>query len=97
MQLRINCIRVARCQPFTGLWLAYQLLWAEWSDPVARTICLKLGCLAATVALAVHARLFIIPTLDAAHLPVLGLHIVAVTALALAFVWLGVALRLGGV
>ena len=89
-------------QVVTGLWLAYLLLpdlamWAAWSDPVARTIALKLGCLAATVALAVHARLFVIPTLHAARLPLLGLHIVAVTALALAFVWLGVAFRFGGI
>lgn len=89
-------------QVATGLWLAYLLLpdlamWAEWSDPVARTICLKLGCLAATVALAVHARLFVIPTLDATRLPLLGLHIVAVTVIALAFVWLGLAFRFGGI
>ncbi|MCE2481371.1 MAG: hypothetical protein J4F33_00480 [Alphaproteobacteria bacterium] len=72
-------------------------MWAAWSDPVARTIPLKLGCLAVTVALAVHARLFVIPTLDAARLPLLGLHIVAVTALALVFVWLGLAFRFGGI
>lgn len=89
-------------QVATGLWLAYHLLpdlamWAAWSDPIARTICLKLGGLAATVALAVHARLFVIPTLDAARLPLLGLHIVAVTAIALAFVWLGLAFRFGGI
>ena len=89
-------------QVVTGLWLAYLLRpeiagWADWSDPVALTICLKLACLAATIALAVHARLSIIPRLDAARLPMLGAHIVAVTALALAFVWLGLAFRYGGV
>ena len=85
----------------TGLWLAYRLrpelaAWVQWSDPIALTICLKLACLAATVVLAVHARLFIIPTLDAPRLPVLGAHIVAVTVLALVFVWLGVSFRYGG-
>ena len=89
-------------QIVTGLWLAYRLRpdlgkWAQWSDPIALAICLKIACLAATVVLAVHARLFIIPTLDAPRLPVLGAHIVAVTVLALVFVWLGVSFRYGGV
>ena len=89
-------------QVATGLWLAWRLrpdlsAWVQWSDPIAVAICLKLACLAATVALAVHARLVIIPTLDAARLPSLGVHIVAVTVLSLVFVWLGVAFRYGGV
>lgn len=89
-------------QVLTGLWLALQLLpeiatWLDWRDPVALTISLKLACLVATIALAVHARLAIIPRLSAASLPMLGAHIVAVTALALAFVWLGLAFRYGGV
>ena len=89
-------------QVVTGLWLALQLQpdiaeWTRWSDPVALTITLKLACLAATVALAAHARIFIIPRLTAARLPLLGAHIVAVTAIAAAFVWLGLAFRFGGV
>lgn len=89
-------------QVVTGLWLAYRLrpgfaTWLDWGDPVALTICLKLACLAGTVALAVHARLFIIPRLDAARLPMLSAHIVAVTVLALLFIWLGLAFRDGGV
>lgn len=86
----------------TGLWLATQWLpdpldWLRPDDPAARTILLKLGCLAATAALAVHARLRIIPKLDAARLPWLGAHILGVTALSLAFVWLGLSFRTGGV
>ena len=89
-------------QVVTGLWLAYYFLpdvatWVDLSDPVALTISLKLVCLLATIALAVHARLFIIPRLDATRLPMLGAHIVAVTVLALLFVWLGLAFRLGGI
>jgi putative copper export protein len=89
-------------QVATGLWLAHGIqpeieAWLELSDPVALTISLKLACLAATMALAVHARLAIIPRLNAARLPMLGAHIVAVTALALVFVWLGLAFRYGGV
>ncbi len=89
-------------QVVTGLWLAHQVqpgiaTWTDWSDPLSLTISVKLACLIATVALAVHARLFIIPRLTAARLPLLAVHIVAVTALALAFVWLGVAFRQGGI
>lgn len=85
-------------QLVTGLVLAHRLLpdratWAEWSNPVARTIGLKLVCLTATLALAIHARLWIVPSLNADRLPLLGVHIVAVTALALVFVWLGVCFR----
>lgn len=89
-------------QVVTGLWLAHQVqpgieTWTDWSDPLSLTICVKLACLVATVALAVHARLFIIPRLTAARLPLLAVHIVAVTVFALAFVWLGVAFRQGGI
>lgn len=89
-------------QVLTGAWLALQLqpeiaTWLDWRDPLSLTISLKLACLAATIALAVHARLAIIPRLSPASLPTLGAHIVAVTALALAFVWLGLAFRYGGV
>jgi len=89
-------------QVASGLWLATQWLpdpldWLQPDDPAARTILLKLGCLAATAALAVHARLRIIPKLDAARLPWLGVHILGVTALSLAFVWLGLSFRTGGV
>lgn len=89
-------------QVLTGFWLAHDIqpgieTWLEWSDPVALTISLKLACLAATIALAVHARLAIIPRLNAARLPMLGAHVVAVTVLALVFVWLGLAFRYRGV
>ena len=89
-------------QVVTGLWLANRLRpgvssWLNWDDSVAIAISLKLACLLATIALAVHARLFIIPRLDVRRLPLLGAHIVAVTVLAVTFVWLGVAFRYGGV
>lgn len=64
-------------------------------SPVTRLVWTKLALLAATVALAAHARLAIIPRLDAARLPALAVHIVAVTALAVGFVVAGSGLRTG--
>ena len=89
-------------QVTTGLWLSHRLLpdmatWMEWSNPVARTVGLKLVCLVATLALAIHARLRIMPKLNADRLPLLSTHIIAVTTLAVLFVWLGVCFRYGGV
>lgn len=88
-------------QVVTGLWLAQQ--WApdiaEWflpSTPQARLISIKLALLAATIALAAHARLRIIPRLDSANLPLLAVHVVVVTLLSVAFLVVGVAIRTGG-
>lgn len=89
-------------QVVTGLWLAHHWVpdvggWFSPSTPAARLILLKLALLAATVALAVHARLRVIPRLDAATLRVLAYHIVAVTLLGVALLVVGVAIRTGAV
>src|SRR6266508_6610332 len=57
-------------QVVTCLWLAYHWVpdltgWFFPSTPAARLVLLKLALLAATVALAVHARFRVIPRLDA--------------------------------
>jgi hypothetical protein len=87
-------------QVVTGLWLAGH--WAPdvagWffpSTPQARLVLIKLALLAATVALAVHARLRVIPRLDAANLRFLAYHVVAVTLLGVALLLVGVAIRTG--
>jgi len=89
-------------QVVTGLWLAH--LWAPdvkgWlfpSTPAARLILVKLALLAATVALAVHARLRVVPRLDATTLRLLAYHIVAVTLRGVALLVVGVAIRTGTV
>lgn len=86
-------------QVATGLGLAYRLLPSPSSlmddSPVSRLVWTKLGLLAATVVLATHARLAIVPRLDAARLPALALHIVAVTAIAAGFVVAGLGPRIG--
>jgi len=88
-------------QVVTGLWLAQHWLpdvgtWFAGATPQARFVLAKLGCLAATIALAVHARLRIIPHLDETTLRPLAWHIRGVTLVAIAFVVLGVGIRTGG-
>lgn len=86
-------------QVISGLWLA--ALWlpfARWLEdsPVAHLVQAKLVLLAFTAMLGLHARLALIPALDARRLPQLGLHIVLITLTALAFVWVGSGFRFGG-
>jgi putative copper export protein len=87
-------------QVVSGVWLA--TYWApdvsSWfapSTPQTWFILAKLALLATTLALAAHARLRLIPKLDAGNLPLLAGHIIAVTLLGIAFVVLGVAVRTG--
>jgi putative copper export protein len=89
-------------QVVTGLWLAHH--WAPhvsgWffpSTPPARLVLVKLVLLGATVALAVHARLRLVPRLDASTLRFLAYHVVAVTLLGVALLVVGVAIRTGAV
>lgn len=87
-------------QIVTGLWLAARLLppglWLADGGLVGRLIVAKLLLLAATAALALHARLRLIPGLTAARLPLLAWHIAGVTAFSVLFVAVGVAFRTGG-
>lgn len=87
-------------QVLSGFYLAHSwagapLHWIAFDTPAGRHVGYKLILLLVTVALAVHARLFLIPRLDARTLPLLGVHIVAVTLVGLLFVWLGIGFRFG--
>lgn len=87
-------------QVVTGLWLAHRLLggvgnWFE-GTPTARVVQVKLALLVATLALALHARLRLIPRLADDTLVSLAWHIRAVTALAVLFVLAGASARVGG-
>jgi putative copper export protein len=89
-------------QVVTGLWLA--LHWVPdirtWLVPAslhAWLVLVKLGLLAATLALAAHARFRLVPALDARALSTLAYHIVGVTLLGVAMLITGVAIRTGGV
>lgn len=87
-------------QIVTGLWLAQHLLGSpdHWfaSGPVARVVQVKLGLLALTLGLALHARLRVIPRLSDATLPTLAWHIRIVTLAAVLFVLAGASIRFGG-
>lgn len=88
-------------QIVTGLWMAWQLVtsvatWFAPDTPVARAVMLKLALLAATVLIAAHARLRVIPRLSPATLPLMAWHVAAVTLIAVGFVAVGVSLRFGG-
>ncbi len=89
-------------QVLTGLRLAsiYAPVsqWLGFDGHAPRHITLKLLALAATVGLAAHARLSLIPRLaPGAPLRSLAVHIVLVTTLAVAFAFIGASFRLGGV
>ena len=87
-------------QIVTGLWLAQRLMpdmthWFSADDTTSRLILVKLALLIMTILLAAHARLRIIPRLDAGNLNALAFHIVAVTILSVLFVAAGLGFRTG--
>ena len=89
-------------QVVTGLWLAYRWVpdvsrWFAADAQLPALIATKLALLAATVLLALHARLRVIPHLRPATLPLLAYHIVAVTVISLGFLIVGVGIRTGGI
>jgi putative copper export protein len=87
-------------QIVTGLWLAHRLLGSpeNWfSDtPLAHIVHIKLLCLAGTAALAIHAKIRVIPRLNDGNLPVMAWHIAGVTVFSVLFVLAGASARLGG-
>jgi putative copper export protein len=88
-------------QIVTGIWLAQRWIpnaagWFLPATPQAWLIVAKLALLVATAVLGAHARLRIIPKLDADRLPALRAHIVAITIVAVLFLVLGVGVRTGG-
>jgi putative copper export protein len=66
------------------------------ANPIGLLAGIKLLLLAATAALALHARLRLIPHLTNDNLSPLAWHIRGITVLAIAFVVVGAGIRLGG-
>ena len=89
-------------QVLTGLWMGWIYLPGfrglfSPANPIGMLVGVKLLLLAGTAALAIHARLRLIPTtLTDANLSGLAWHIRGITALAIAFVVVGGLIRLGG-
>ena len=83
-------------QVLTGLWMGwiyipgFQGLFSP-ANPIGMLVGVKLLLLAGTAALALHARLRLIPNLSG-----LAWHIRSITAMAIAFVVVGALIRLGG-
>jgi len=89
-------------QVLIGLWMGWIYLPGfQWlfnpANPIGLLVGVKLLLLAATAALALHARLRLIPNLADANLSGLAWLIRGITALAIAFVVVGALIRLGGV
>ena len=88
-------------QVLTGLWMGwiylpgFQGLFSP-ANPIGMLVGVKLLLLAGTAALALHARLRLIPNLTDANLSGLAWHIRGITALAIAFVVVGGLSRLCG-
>lgn len=84
-------------QVITGiiLGLHYNAAWFRFDSHFSAVFNLKLILLLLTVVLAVHARFFIIPRLNERNLGLLAGHILAVTVLAVGFVYLGISFRYG--
>ena len=88
-------------QVLTGLWMGWIYLpgfqgMFSAANPIGMLVGVKLLLLAGTAALALHARLRLIPNLNDANLSGLAWHIRSITALAIAFVVVGAMIRLGG-
>ena len=86
-------------QVLTGVWMALIYLPGFSGlfnpvNPIGMLVGTKLLLLLATAALAVHARLRLIPNLNDDNLTGLAWHIRAITALAIAFVVVGALIRL---
>lgn len=87
-------------QVLSGLWLAFFHLpdvsdWFAGESFAARLIMLKLALLGLTLAVAMDARLRIIPNLSAETLPAMGLRVRLITLLGVAFVVVGTTFRTG--
>jgi putative copper export protein len=88
-------------QIVTGLALAHRYLpdvwrWVIVDSFISAHVLVKILLLGATVAVAAHARLRVIPRLGANNLWAMAWHIIAVTVMAVLLVLVGVGLRTGG-
>lgn len=85
----------------TGIALAYQYnvginTWFSFQTAIETVVSIKLILLLITLALAIHARLFIIPKLSVAKLPFMAFHILLITIVGITMMIFGTFVRFGG-
>ena len=89
-------------QAITGPYLAWRLVpslhgWFDFAhNPLSHLIAAKLTLLVLTLALAINARLRVVPRLSDDNIGTLAVHIVLVTLFGVGFVVIGVMFRTGG-
>lgn len=85
----------------TGIMLSYSYgvpvsEWFSFSNAIERVVSIKLLLLFLTLALAIHARIFIIPRLGMGNLRSMAAHIILITVIALTMMVAGTFVRFGG-
>ena len=84
-------------QIITGLWMASIYIppahWFSLATTHHQYLWIKIGLVLGTLALAIHARFFIIPKLTTQNLPAMAFHIVVVTILAVGLLLTGLSFR----
>jgi len=85
----------------TGILMAYLYgvtlsHWFSFDSPIEKIVSVKLLLLLSTLALAIHARLFIIPKLSARSLPLMAAHIILITLIGITMMVVGTFVRFGG-
>jgi len=86
----------------TGVMLSYNYDvkvtdWFSFKASIEKVISIKLTLLLCTLALAIHARIFIIPKLSAKSLTLMGVHIIAITLIGITMMVMGTFVRFGGI
>lgn len=86
----------------TGILLSYNYNvivsdWFSFKSSIERVVSIKLLLLFSTLFLAVHARIFIIPKLNAKLLPFMAFHIILITLIGLSMMVVGTFVRFGGI
>ena len=84
----------------SGIYLGNRMVqggagWFDFSDPVSKVVAYKILLLLATAALALDARLRIIPNLSERNLVSLAYHIIPVSIISVLFVVVGASFRSG--
>lgn len=87
-------------QVITGIIMAHRMLpdWSMWlrlDNDISIIIALKLGLLASTALVALHARFRVIPNLTANTLNFFALHVITITLLSVGFAGVGLLFRTG--